>query len=56
MRYSEHYNPDWPETKKFEISFVDNQILADQIFKKLKKYCPGKMRYSAVFGKLLSDL
>ena len=31
--FSENYNPDWPETKKFGISIIENLILVDKILK-----------------------
>ena len=41
-RYSENYNMDWPETKKFGISVIENHILDLKIKEIMKYYFPGK--------------
>ena len=48
-RYSENFNQDSPETKKFGISVIDYHGLVDYILKNLKKFFPVKCtipRYS----------
>ena len=50
-RYSEKSNPDYPETKKFGLSIIDYHRPVDKILKNNNKYFPGKIWYSAVFGK-----
>ena len=32
LRYSENYNPEIPETKKFEIGVIENLILIEKIY------------------------
>ena len=41
-RYSENYNMDWPETKKFGIRVIENLIPVIKILKIMKYYFPGK--------------